>query len=208
MKRRLSLISNIFIAVMVPAAWSIMVFHLFGDGVLTTSGLGSLRYFTVLSNLLAGAASLCYAVGLLRKTGISRWMTALKYVATVAVTLTFLTVIFFLGPLFGFAFMYQGANLWFHLVIPAVSVLEFCLLDHEHPLPFFYTLLAVLPMAVYGIFYLGNNLINGVGAGETTNDWYGFLLWGLPVGLIIFAALILVTWGAAVLIRALNKKCG
>ena len=41
-------------------------------------------------------------------------------------------------------------------------------------------LIAVIPMIVYGTFYLGNILLNGRGEWPDTNDWYGFAMWGIP----------------------------
>ena len=50
-----------------------------------------------------------------------------------------------------------------------------------------------------------NILINGIGVWPDTNDWYGFLNWGLPMGLVIFAGLCLITWLAGALIRVVNN---
>ncbi|MBP5745611.1 MAG: hypothetical protein J6W58_04845, partial [Lachnospiraceae bacterium] len=66
------------------------------------------------------------------------------------------------------------------------------------------TLFAMIPSFLYGTFYLLNNLINGVGQWPDGNDWYGFLNWGLPVGIVIYISVILVTWLIACLLRALN----
>lgn len=71
-------------------------------------------------------------------------------------------------------------------------------------IPFKYTVLSGLPALVYGAFYLANVLINGIGKWPDTNDWYGFLNWGYPVGIVIFAAIVLMDFGMAVLLRGLN----
>ena len=60
--RALFFFCHLAIAVSVAAAWGMMLFRAGNNGLLSTAGLGSLRYFTVLSNLMAGAASLCCAV--------------------------------------------------------------------------------------------------------------------------------------------------
>ena len=59
-------------------------------------GKKSLRFFTILSNLF------CAISALLLVFSSSYWAWALKYIGTVAVTVTFLTVMFFLGPNMGF----------------------------------------------------------------------------------------------------------
>ena len=204
------MVCNIAIAILVPAAWSMMTFRFDSSGALTSVGFTNLKFFTVLSNLLAGAASLLYAVELMavlrkKKERISPWIHNLKYGATVAVTLTFLTVLVFLGPVFGFGSMYVGANFWFHLIIPLLSLLGFCAFDSREPLSFRSTFIAVVPMLLYGRCYLANILVNGVGEGYTTNDWYGFVRWGLPVGMGIFGIITLGTWMIAVVIYGISQ---
>jgi amino acid transporter len=58
-------------------------------------GLKSLRFFTILSNLFCAVSALLLVLSL------SQWAWLLKYVGTVAVTITLLTVLFFLGPNMG-----------------------------------------------------------------------------------------------------------
>ena len=47
---------NVVLAIAVFGAWGQMVFS--GEGTLASTGLSSLKYFTVLSNLLMAAASI------------------------------------------------------------------------------------------------------------------------------------------------------
>ena len=98
---------NVLLAIAVFGAWGRMVVS--GEGTLASTGLSSLKYFTVLSNLLEGFACLYWLAGKGAKGE------RLKFVATVAVSITFLVVMTFLGPLYGYPFMFEGANLWFHL---------------------------------------------------------------------------------------------
>ena len=51
-------ILNIFIAVVVPAAWLWMFFGSVGE--LAQNGIGSLKYFTVLSNFMAAIAAVLH----------------------------------------------------------------------------------------------------------------------------------------------------
>ena len=201
-RRVLSVAVNVLIVLMVLAAWLIR-----SDGVfLSSTGLRNLRYFTVLSNLLCGLSSLVYVIALLcgkRKGnfGVSRPVWLLKYAGTVSVTLTLLTVLLFLGPVFGYSSMFQGANFWFHLIIPIVAILCFCFFDEGNALSFPESFVAAIPMLIYGAVYLCNILFNGVGEWPDSNDWYGFTTWGLPIGCVIFAVLIAITWGAALVLR-------
>ncbi len=175
---------NVLLAAAVFGAWGSMVFS--GGGTLADSGLNSLKYFTVLSNLLEGFACLYWLVGKGAKGE------PLKFVATVAVSITFLVAMTFLGPLYGYPSMFDGANLWLHLVVPAGAILEQLLLS-KGPFTRREILLAAVPVLVYGAGYLGNILLNGVGEWPDTNDWYSFMMWGYPGALAIYAGLVLIS---------------
>ena len=74
--------------------------------------------------------------------------------------------------------------------------------------------IAVIAPLVYGIAYLANILINGMGEWPDTNDWYLFFAWGYPAGMIIYAVIVTVTWllafgmrkGQQAHLKALSKK--
>ena len=74
-------------------------------------------------------------------------------------------------------------------------------------MPFVYTVIAAVPTFIYGACYMLNILINGMG-GEwpNTNDFYAFLSWGWPVGMVIFAVITLTAFGAASLFRVISNK--
>ncbi len=204
-RNRLSLILNAAIIVLVLTAWFSMMFSRHEGLRLSSVGLASLKYVTVLSNLLACFAAAVYLICLLRRK-VPFWVIALKYMAAASVGLTFLVVVLFLGFLYGFAAMFRGANLIFHLIVPLLAMAEFIFCLPAPLLRLRDALTAVVPMILYGFFYLGNILLNGVGAWPNTNDWYGFCLWGFPVGLGIFAFLILFTCGLARLLAWGNQK--
>lgn len=191
---------NICIAVAVLLTWLGMT--LFGQGPLSENGLGNLKYFTVQSNLLEGAASVIWLIDVKRNGRAGAGAERLKYIAAASVALTFTVVMTFLGPLYGYTFMLHGANLFFHLIIPVASILEIVFLSDGE-----YTLkdnnLAAIPPLIYGTLYLINILVNGIGEWPDTNDWYAFLAWGYPVGIVIFASICVVTWLLGLLMRRL-----
>lgn len=191
---------NIFIAVAAFGSWAAMT--LYGQSMLAEPGLGNLRFFTVLSNLLAGIAAVTWLVMSGRGGEGLRKAETLKFVAAAAVGLTFTVVMVFLGPLYGYPMMFSGANLFFHLLIPLAAAGEIIFLSDAE-----YTgrdnMLAVIPTLVYGSVYLLNNIINGIGEWPDTNDWYSFLRWGYPVGIAIFAIACVITW----LIGLMMRKC-
>lgn len=194
MRKRIRIFINIFIAITVFVAWG----YMFMDrepGALASAGIVNLKYFTVLSNIAEGLASLFWlAVCFTKKEPATA--DRVKYVAAVSVGLTFATIAFFLGPLYGMLSMYTGANFWFHLIVPVVAMLEFVFLS-ETEVGVKDNLLAVVPMLLYGAVYLLNVILRGTEG----NDWYGFVNWGLPIGIVIFAVLCIATYGIGLLLR-------
>ena len=188
---------NVVLAIAVFGAWGQMVFS--GEGTLASTGLSSLKYFTVLSNLLELLIRR-KAAGDPGQRG-----ETLKYISTVAVSITFLVVMTFLGPLYGYPFMFEGANLWFHLLVPVGAILEQVFLS-KGPFDRKDVLFAALPVLFYGAGYLGNILMNGVGEWPDTNDWYSFMMWGYPGAAVIYGGLILISLALGLLFRKVRVK--
>lgn len=196
---------NSLLAVTVFIVW-ILSFFFWRDSTLGGSGWSDLKYFTVESNLLVGIVAILWIAFRLVKgrEGVPFWLGYLKYLSSAAVFVTFTVVVIFLGPMYGYGRMYYGANLFFHLLIPLAAIAEYVLFD-EGILDFRKTFLAMIPPAVYGVCYVTNCMVNGVGSWETVrNDWYSFLEWGYGVGAVIFVVICLIAWGLGLAIRALN----
>lgn len=193
---------NIILIIAVAGAWLMMTFG--GEGTLSENGFGNLKYFTVLSNILEAVAS---AVWLASRNGDEvkkERAERLKYISAAAVMLTFTTVMVFLGPLYGYSSMFVGANLFLHLLIPLASFAEIVFLsDTEYSRRD--NRLVIIPPLIYGAVYLSNIMINGIGEWPDTNDFYLFLAWGYPVGILIFAVICLVTWLLGLLMRKLRR---
>jgi hypothetical protein len=134
-------------------------------------GLAALRFFTVLSNLFCAFASLLMAVALLG--GIPpRWVWLVKYVSTVAVSVTFTTVMVFLGPQYGYADLFRKRDLYFHLIGPLLALVSFCITERFYPLSFASSLLGEIPVILYGAFYL-YKVVLGPDTGRW-DDFYGY----------------------------------
>ena len=222
-REKIALLLNVLIVAFAVAGTIMMLFFRSNDPTLQSKGVANLKYFTVLSNEACGIVAVVCLV--LRLRGKRQPMLA-KLTAAAAVGLTFLTIAAFLGPLYGMLKMYHGANFFFHLVLPLTAMAEFVLTDGEEPgvaesaqeenadsnnastggIPFGWTFFSMIPVLAYGAAYLTNILVNGVGVWPDTNDFYGFVNWGLPIGIGIFAVLLLVTWGIACVLRAAQKK--
>ena len=204
MKRKAAIALNLFIAVMSYGAWLWMVFAVSHGGPLTAGGLFSLKFFTNLSNLFNGAICLVFAFRLMGSGWITQRLKTWKLAGTAAAGLTFCTVMGFLGPVFGYQYMFNGPNFFLHFLLPVLSMLSFIFLEREGTIPFRYTFRAVLPVALYAAGYLCNVLVQGVGDWPDRHDFYGFLLWGWPVGIAIAVGLMLFTWLLALLLRRLG----
>ena len=126
------------------------------------------RYFPVLSNLFCAFTALilliCEFCGVL-----PAWAATLKYMGTVAVTLTFLVVLLFLWPSFGsIQGLWDGPELFLHFVTPLLAVLSF-LFYEKQGLSAWIIPLGLLPVLLYGWLYLDRVVVT-----KTWRDMYGF----------------------------------
>ena len=169
---------------------------------LMAAGLENLKFFTVLSNIFCGIVA---AVRIVFFIFSKKFPVITKMMSASAVGLTFLIIAAFLQPLYPDLNLYEGGNLYFHLIVPLLAMAEFIIFRAKEKIPFRYTFYCAALSLAYGIFYLGNILINGIGTWPETNDWYGFLNWGFPVGIAIFAFVVLMDFGIACLLRFLNN---
>ncbi|MBQ9593077.1 MAG: hypothetical protein IJR36_04290 [Lachnospiraceae bacterium] len=200
--KKLRIASDLILAVLVFYAWGRM--FLGQDGLLVSRGFSSLKYFTILSNLFAGVTALVDLPCACRGAEAGRKLTLMKYMSAASVMLTLTTVVLFLGQIYGLRAMFAGVNLILHLIVPVLAALDFIVLHLSYKISFRESLTAVIPMAVYGIGYVLNILINGVGTPPATNDWYGFARWGLGWTPLVFLVVALVTWGLGGLLLLLR----
>lgn len=204
MKKRIRFSANILTAILVFIGW-VLTFLTCGE-ILAVTGFENLKFFTVLSNLFEGLVSILWVVVYLVTKGKTyRWLETLKYVAAVAVFITFTVVLTFFAPLYGLLGMYKNANLFFHLLVPIVAVLEAILLS-ETDFSWKENFFVMIPPVLYGVGYIVNIAVNGMGHGPATNDFYWFLHWGYPVGVLIFACIAALSYVLGLAIRLLRKN--
>ncbi len=130
-----------------------------------------LRYFTTLSNLFCAAASL--AVASARLWGaVPPSVLVLKFIGTAAVSVTLLTVMLFLGPfVYDFKLLLTGPDFWLHLICPLLAIFSLLLWD-KPDVSFGFALLGVLPVLLYGGYYLYHVIL--APPGKRWVDFYGF----------------------------------
>ncbi len=130
-----------------------------------------LRFFTALSNVFCAAACLLTAVFRLCG-GVPQAVLWLKFVGTAAVSVTFLTVMCFLGPVvYDYKKMLSGPDLWLHLVCPVLAVVSLIAWDRPRA-PFGLVLLGALPVLLYGAYYLAHVVL--APPEKRWEDFYGF----------------------------------
>ena len=177
-------------------------------------GFRNFRYFTVLSNVYSGLVAVVYIILLIcrRKAESGTLMSILKLTSSAAVGVTFTVVLVFLRPLYGYGRMYKNANLIFHMIMPLVAMTEFVVFPafesgKENAFSLKKCLYAGIPVVLYGTVYLINNILNGSGEASSNNtDFYGFLRWGYPVGILIFIVIVFIAVGIACYFRWIKKK--
>jgi diguanylate cyclase (GGDEF)-like protein len=164
-------------------------------------GAEAFKYFTVISNLMAGASSFVMAhytgthINKKREIRIPGWLYAFRLASVTSVMLTFFTVLFVLAPTYptGFFSLYTGCNLFLHSVIPLLSLLGMVLFEGCGDLGYRAVPLAAAPMLVYAPFYaipIFSDVSSG-GAVAEGHDWYGFCKNGLSGLFVFFAAALL-----------------
>lgn len=198
-KKKVRLIYNSIMVAFVLYAWLIMFFNT-KEGMLTSKGFVNLKYYTTLSNIFAAVVAGVWIVDCIKKKdspALSLW----KLMSASAVGVTFIVVLGFLGPLYGFGTMYVGSNFFLHLVVPVMAMMEFVIFN-ERKLSIKQNLFTIFPPLVYGTVYVINTLINGIAG----NDIYGFLRWGYPIGLLIFVVICFVAFLIGLLLRFINTK--
>ena len=174
------------------------------EGNMEGSGTTAFRYFTIDSNILCAITSfimLVYDIKALKGNEIPQYAYTLKMIGTTAVTVTFITVAVFLGPIQGYGMMLAGANLFMHLITPLLAIISFIFMEKSNQ-KFGVTFLSVLPVFIYGSIYLYLVVFKKVWP-----DFYCFNS-GMLNGLwyISYIVMILLAFGIAVVLYNLNRR--
>ena len=167
------------------------------------------KFYTVDSNIFMGLISLLFVIKEILNKEITKNMYRLKLMATTSVTLTFLVVFAYLGPISkdGIKSMLQNSNLFFHLIIPALSMINFTIFERTNKLKIKDTLYGIIPTIIYAIFYI-TNLLQHVEYGKVSPiyDWYWFVQNGIKTAVIVAPLIILITYVISLSLWKLNKR--
>ena len=214
-KYKISLILNIIIFMMVICA-STMMFTGFrfmpGEIILESNKLGMFKFFTVDSNLFMGIISLLFAIFEIRLLKgkidkIPRYMYILKLMATTSVALTFIVVFAYLWPLVGSLYlMILNSNLFFHLLVPVFSIITFVFFERNNKISFKYSFYGVIPVIMYGLFYLINVLIHmNNGIVSPVYDFYYFVQNGVWTSIIVVPVMFIISHIISLILWRFNR---
>ncbi|MBR4554569.1 MAG: hypothetical protein IKO27_03145 [Ruminococcus sp.] len=174
-------------------------------------GLGTLKWFTVLSNILALISSIAFLISYLRRGGkVSFIAGLLRYFASCCLALTFLTVIFVLVPMAvpgGTVanVLFRGANLYHHLLCPILSCLSFIFAEQGVHIDKKLMFASLAPTMIYAVVFVILNIARVVKGPYPflrvyEQPWYMSVVWAAVIGGL--AA------GSAWLIGRLRNKAG
>jgi hypothetical protein len=83
------------------------------------------------------------------------WVVIYKYIATTAVTVTFVTVLVLLWPATQDAgWAYGGNNFFLHLLIPVIAIIDFIFFESETKINWKVIFFSLSSTLIYGIFYI------------------------------------------------------
>ena len=123
---------------------------------------------------------------------IPAWVWLLKYIGTVTVTVTILTVFLFLGPSIGKGWaqkLLTGPDFFLHLVNPILALITFCFFERRS-MTFGQALTGLVPVLLYGFLYIYKVIY--APEGKRWKDFYGFVRGGKTV--IILSGLVVGTF--------------
>ena len=201
-----SLILNILTFLLVLTGVIVMV--TIGSAALGDKGITVFKYFTFQSNVFMGVVALIYAyyqilILLNKKDKLPHVLLVFNHVGVTAVGLTFLIVIFFLAPGYGFDKMYNNANLFFHALVPIVAMVNFMFIEKECKIKFIETLFSIIPSLLYGIVYFIVVAATN-GYGNIKIDFYMFGANGPIVGAFNFLAVMSIAYAFGLILYFAN----
>ena len=180
-----------------------------GSAALGDRGITVFKYFTFQSNIFMGVVAFIYAyyqllILLNKRDKLPHALLVFNHVGVTAVGLTFLIVIFFLAPGYGFDKMYNNANLFFHALVPLFAMANYMFIEKECAIKFKETLFSIIPSLLYGIVYF--IVVASLNAyGDINIDFYMFGANGPFIGALNFLVVMSIAYGFGLVLFFVNK---
>lgn len=169
------------------------------------SGIGTLRMFTTVSNIIAGfAALMCLPFqldGLRRdRYKLPSWIVIVMYVGAAGVFLTFFVAITLITAYQGFVkTMLLNSNLYMHTINPLLITVLFVLVVSDAHIKFSQSFIAAVPVIVYMVVYFIMVFVAQVWRDHYYTD--KFIPW--PASMVLIIA---VSFGICQLLRFLHNS--
>ena len=176
------------------------------------SSLPILMTFTGLSNVFIGLVCLACAVYRVVKKDIAipKALFITKIIALADITITLLVTAFYLSPSLGSSWwrLYINNNIFNHLLTPVVAIITFILLEEYVETDWKDCFFSLVPLVLYGIFYIINVYTHLTPEGKTdlTYDIYGFCRFGIFFLILFLIGFLATSFGLTYLYRLINKK--
>lgn len=124
--------------------------------------------FTVNSNIFLAIVGLVFLiigfVYLVNNKPLPQWLMQFKLAATTLISITLLTVVFYLAPIWNLTdstiAYYQGCNLFLHVLAPIFAIFGFCLFDVETKIKWRWIWISVVLLIAYMSGYASIVFIN------------------------------------------------
>lgn len=168
---------TIFLLELICFIWMFAGLSMLDGKFLSSNGISSFKYFTVLSNLFAGIMALIYSYFYKTNKKIPEVVKQFKLSSTSSVCLTLLVTAFFLVPQMGENFykLYLNNNFFFHLVNPLLCIISYIFFESDCKLNKKGYIILLSPVILYIIFYILNIYLHeGVKNITYKYDFYGF----------------------------------
>ena len=203
-------ITNVIISASIVLLTILGVFLMFfgPGGALAEARWDVFKYFTVQSNLfvaITAGISLFYLL-FKKDKEYPGWLIISKLVSAVSVGITFFVVIIYLGPIYGYPFLYSGANFLFHGLVPALAMVAFILAEPKHKFKFINNIYSLIPVAIYGTIYMINVAVHNDYGNYKGNDWYAFGTYGPGIGVVFLFGIIAMEFILSIALYFLYQK--
>ena len=168
--------------------------------------------FTGLSNVFIGLICLTCAIYRLVKKEVvlPKILFLIKIIALADITITFLTTALYLAPSIGTIWwrLYINNNIFNHFLTPLVAIVTFILFEGYVETDWKECFCSLIPLAMYGIFYVINVYTHLTPEGESslTYDIYGFCRFGVFVLILFLIGFAAISFGLTILYSFLNKQ--
>lgn len=209
MKNKLFIISFVLnILVFLLVVTGVILMFTIGSGALADNSLSVFKYFTFQSNLFMGIVAFTYAyyqflIIKKKQDKIPHVLLVFNHVGVTAVSLTFIIVLAFLAPGYGFHLMYKGANLFFHGIVPVLAMINYMFIEKECAIKFKNTLFSMIPSAIYGLVYF--IVVASLNAyGDIKIDFYLFGKDGPFIGALYYLAIVAIAYAFGLLVYFIN----